>query len=306
MKYEELIRKFAKISNLDFEEAGQFIDTFFSTIKLALSRNEKVKISKFGNFSPTVFKSKLVRNEKTGEMEQVPEIVLPHFTASSKKTELQKNKDTKNKPSEIKIYDIEELKPTSSTKKISPLFKRIIALFILFTIVNIGITGIVAFKFIKSKCMKNYLKTLFEEYLDEKGITYNSITEIVDTKFQEVLNETEKYNEKIVTTLRTQLLKLKHSQEESLKKLQKMEKILKKRIEKMIAPALKKRKKKAEVKIILYTVKKNDTLWGLSKRFMNNPYNWVGIYKTNGEKIKDPDKIYPGQKIFIPVIKERN
>jgi nucleoid-associated protein YgaU len=47
-------------------------------------------------------------------------------------------------------------------------------------------------------------------------------------------------------------------------------------------------------------------LWNLSKKYLKNPYNWVGLYKTNGEKIKDPDKIYPGMQIFIPVIIEKN
>lgn len=304
MKYEQLIKRFAKLNNIGFEESAQFIDAFFSAIKIGLSRKEKVKISKFGTFSPTTFKSKLVKNKETGEMESVPETVLPHFVASRKK-EPTKKKPKKEKP-ELKIYDIEETEPPTTGRRFSPLFKRIILLFILFSLINIAIISIAGIKFIKSRYIKNYLKNTIEKYLYEKGITYDGITEIVDTKFQEVLNKTEEYNQEIVTTLKTQLIKLKQSQEESFKKLQKMERILKKRIEKMIAPALKKRKKKAEVKIILYTVKKNDTLWALSKRFMNNPYNWVGIYKTNGEKIKDPDKIYPGQKIFIPVIKEKN
>lgn len=304
MKYEQLIKKFAKLNNIDFEESAQFIDAFFSTIKLGLSHKEKVKISKFGIFSPKTFKSRLVKNKETGEIEAVPETVLPHFVNSRKKEPAEK-KSKKEKP-ELKIYDIKEEPPSVAKIKFSPLLKRIVLLFIIFSLINITIISIAGLKFLKSRYIKNYLKDAIEKYLYEKGITYNGITEIVDTKFQEVLNKTEEYNQQIVTTLKTQLIKLKQTQEESFKKLQKMEKILKKRIEKMIAPALRRRKKKAEVKIILYTVKKNDTLWALSKKFMNNPYNWVGIYKTNGEKIKDPDKIYPGQKIFIPVIKEKD
>ena len=47
--------------------------------------------------------------------------------------------------------------------------------------------------------------------------------------------------------------------------------------------------------IIMYIVKKGDTLWKIAKRFGSTIDD---IAKTNG--IEDENKIYPGQKIYIP------
>lgn len=56
------------------------------------------------------------------------------------------------------------------------------------------------------------------------------------------------------------------------------------------------------VKVIRYTVRKGDNLWRISAVRSGNPYNWVGIYRTNGERIRHPDRIYPGQVILVPVV----
>jgi nucleoid-associated protein YgaU len=46
-----------------------------------------------------------------------------------------------------------------------------------------------------------------------------------------------------------------------------------------------------------YSVVKGDSLWGISGKdeVYGNPYQWPLIYKTNRDKIKDADLIYPGQ-----------
>jgi DNA-binding protein HU-beta len=64
-------------------------------------------------------------------------------------------------------------------------------------------------------------------------------------------------------------------------------------------------KTKAAIKIIRYRVRRGDNLWRISETRSGNPYNWVGIYLTNGKRIRNPDRIYPGQEILIPVIIER-
>ncbi len=50
-----------------------------------------------------------------------------------------------------------------------------------------------------------------------------------------------------------------------------------------------------------YTVKRGDTLWGISGRSVgyNDPYQWPLIYKANEDKIKDADLIYPNQEFKI-------
>ena len=48
-----------------------------------------------------------------------------------------------------------------------------------------------------------------------------------------------------------------------------------------------------------YEIKKGDTLWNISSREMSDPFSWPKIWKEN-PGIKNPDLIYPGQKIRLP------
>ncbi len=48
----------------------------------------------------------------------------------------------------------------------------------------------------------------------------------------------------------------------------------------------------------IYTIKKGDTLWDLSKKFIDDPYYWPNIWSKNPE-ITNPHLIFPGQKIRI-------
>lgn len=49
-----------------------------------------------------------------------------------------------------------------------------------------------------------------------------------------------------------------------------------------------------------YTIKSGDTLSAIAKKYYGNAMAYKKIFEANREIIKDPDKIYPGQKIFIP------
>ncbi len=51
------------------------------------------------------------------------------------------------------------------------------------------------------------------------------------------------------------------------------------------------------VDIDVYVVKKDDTLWSISKRFTGNPFNYPRIAGEN--RITDPDLIFPGQRIRL-------
>jgi nucleoid-associated protein YgaU len=49
-----------------------------------------------------------------------------------------------------------------------------------------------------------------------------------------------------------------------------------------------------------YTVQKGETLQKISRKFYGTSRKWYDIYKANKDKLKGPDKIYPGQVIDIP------
>lgn len=49
----------------------------------------------------------------------------------------------------------------------------------------------------------------------------------------------------------------------------------------------------------VYIVKKGDTLWGLSDRFMKDPYYWPDLWARNPENIVNPHFIYPGQRLRL-------
>jgi hypothetical protein len=49
---------------------------------------------------------------------------------------------------------------------------------------------------------------------------------------------------------------------------------------------------------IYYTVKKGDTLWGLSRKFADSPYLWPDLWSGNPQ-IANPHRIYPGERIRL-------
>ncbi|SDM32798.1 BON domain-containing protein [Catalinimonas alkaloidigena] len=49
-----------------------------------------------------------------------------------------------------------------------------------------------------------------------------------------------------------------------------------------------------------YTVEKGDTLSKIAKQYYGNANAYMKIFDANKPMLKDPDKIYPGQKLRIP------
>ena len=49
-----------------------------------------------------------------------------------------------------------------------------------------------------------------------------------------------------------------------------------------------------------YTIESGDTLSKIAKEKYGDAGKWNDIFEANREVIKDPDKIYPGQRIRIP------
>ena len=49
-----------------------------------------------------------------------------------------------------------------------------------------------------------------------------------------------------------------------------------------------------------YTIAKGDSLSKIAKRAYGDAKAWQGIFDANKDILKDPNKIYPGQKLKIP------
>ncbi|MEN3980255.1 LysM peptidoglycan-binding domain-containing protein [Acinetobacter sp. CWB-B33] len=48
----------------------------------------------------------------------------------------------------------------------------------------------------------------------------------------------------------------------------------------------------------VYVVKKGDTLWGISKKFLKNPVRWPEIWASN-KHVKNPHWIFPGDRLLM-------
>ena len=50
----------------------------------------------------------------------------------------------------------------------------------------------------------------------------------------------------------------------------------------------------------IYVVKSGDSLSKIAQQEYGNANTWQRIYDANRDILKDPDKIFPGQKLKIP------
>ena len=56
-----------------------------------------------------------------------------------------------------------------------------------------------------------------------------------------------------------------------------------------------------EEKAEFYEIVSGDTLGGIAKKYYGNAGKYMKIFEANRDIISDPNKIYPGQKIKIPL-----
>jgi len=49
----------------------------------------------------------------------------------------------------------------------------------------------------------------------------------------------------------------------------------------------------------IYTVKRGDTLWGISRLYLRSPWRWPELWGMNIQEISNPHLIYPGQNLYL-------
>ena len=54
-----------------------------------------------------------------------------------------------------------------------------------------------------------------------------------------------------------------------------------------------------------YTVRRGDTLWGVSGKFLRSPWRWPELWGMNLNDIRNPHLIYPGQQLWLERVGDR-
>jgi len=79
MNRSDLINALKERMGLSRKKAEKVVDTFFGSIKVTLSKGERVEIRGFGSFTVKHYKPYIGRNPKTGVRINVPSKKLPFF-----------------------------------------------------------------------------------------------------------------------------------------------------------------------------------------------------------------------------------
>lgn len=79
----ELIRAVAKNTNYTIGSVSEVVDNLFEVISNTVSEGDDVAIQGFGKFTTNVRAAREIRNPRTGELMDVPEMKTVKFTVGS-------------------------------------------------------------------------------------------------------------------------------------------------------------------------------------------------------------------------------
>jgi hypothetical protein len=52
----------------------------------------------------------------------------------------------------------------------------------------------------------------------------------------------------------------------------------------------------------VHVVRRGDTLWGLSRQYLRDPFRWPEIFRLNRDVVSNPDLIFPAERLRIPIL----
>ncbi len=55
-----------------------------------------------------------------------------------------------------------------------------------------------------------------------------------------------------------------------------------------------------------HEVQAGETLWSIAELALGDASLWPAIYRANRDRIKDPRRVYPGQRLTIPEVPARS
>lgn len=341
MDLKEFSQEIADKLKADPKAVESIIHAFFDEIVSSVAHNQKVSVPHLGIFRRVLRKGYVGRNPKTGESIDIPSKQKIHFKPAKslkefvnikinklrdeacKKYEVQKEKEkvipfepprtvqpspVKNAPPpplrDTYLSDLEHLEERLQNHKpespagISSYKERDVKDMIQFTV----------------RTVQNRMLWTFGSILLVLLFFITGIFVVLNSSMQKKLSaayeqKEDVYEDKMVELFREIRIDLEHSRDDMRREMTDLQDESRDRIQREITEHMKKEIKSRPassktpiIRIIKYKVRKGDNLWEISRRISHNPYNWVGIFETNGEKINDPDLIYPGQQILIPVI----
>ena len=275
----------------DIGVVKDYLYTLFDVIKEENEKNNWVKIRNFGSFHPVLSKEKMGINPQTGEKILIPEHYHIHFTPAKKLSTLVNAKYSGLHSTEIPVPT-----PPKTSEPVIP--EPVVS--------TVSIPTPVVPEPVAPEPTTSTPKILEPDVPETKEnnksryfLIFSALFLVVGVLIYFLFSQKEVPQAEIKI-------------EPLQKKYVEPAKIVEKRvIEKEAPPAISKEditkekvipvKTKEKIAIFkIYTVARNDTLSGISKKKYGIAYFWPLIYSINKDIILDQDYIYPGMKLKIP------